>query len=105
MLALRTLASRSSIRSGSGNPKSMRSVMPEFQPVPSAKVSAIKRPGCPDCRQSRMLLSKLEVNASGVGIRTFECQKCGRVQTSAAPRDPLISDMLGWLVSELRPPT
>jgi RNase P subunit RPR2 len=77
--------------------------MPEFQPVPPASVSAIKRPRCPKCHQNRMLLSKLEAGSSG--SRTFECQKCGCIHRVVVSNDPMTSDMLGWLASELRPPT
>jgi hypothetical protein len=52
-----------------------------------------------------MLLSKLEAGPTGFDYRTFECQKCGRVETTVVSRDPMASDALGWLASELRPPT
>jgi hypothetical protein len=52
-----------------------------------------------------MLLSKLETGPSGFDRRTFECQKCGRVETTVVSRDPMTSDARGWLASELRPPT
>jgi hypothetical protein len=52
-----------------------------------------------------MLLSKLEMGPSGVDYRTFECQKCGRVDTVAVSRDPMTPVMRGWLASGLRPPT
>jgi predicted RNA-binding Zn-ribbon protein involved in translation (DUF1610 family) len=79
--------------------------MPEIQPVSSAYNSAIKRPRCPACGQNRMLLAKLEAGPSGFDYRTFECQKCGKVETKAVSRDPMTSDMQGWVASELRPPT
>ena len=79
--------------------------MPEYQPVSSAHVSAIERPRCPTCDWNRMLLSKLETGPSGFDRRTFECQKCGRVETTVVSRDPMASDARGWLASELRPPT
>ena len=85
--------------------KLTRSIMPEFQPVASAHVSAIKRPKCPKCQQNRMLLSKLEAGSSGFDHRTFECQKCGGIHRVVASRDPMTSDLLGWLASRLRPPT
>jgi len=79
--------------------------MPEYQPVSSAHVAAIERPRCPSCNQSRMLLSKLEPGPSGYDCRTFECQKCGRVQTALASSDPMASSR-GWVAaSELKPPT
>ncbi len=62
--------------------------MPEYQPVSSAHIAAIERPHCPDCKQNRMLLSKLEAGPSGFDYRTFECQKCGRVQTMVVSERP-----------------
>jgi RNase P subunit RPR2 len=79
--------------------------MPEFQPVASEHVSAIERPKCPKCQQSRMLLSKLEAGSPGSDRRTFECQKCGHIHRMVVSNDPMTSDMHGWLASELRPPT
>ena len=57
--------------------------MPEFQPVAAEDVTAIRRPGCLKCQQSRMLLAKLEAGPAGFGKGTFECLKCGSVQTLA----------------------
>ena len=79
--------------------------MPEYQPVLPADIAAIERPRCPNCQQNRMLLSKLEQGPTGFDYHSFECQKCGRVQTRVIERDPLTSDALGWLASELKPPT
>jgi hypothetical protein len=79
--------------------------MPEYQPVLSADLATIERPCCPMCQHNRMLLSKLEAGPSGFDHRTFECQKCGRIQTSIVSRDPMTTGMHGWLVSELKPPT
>jgi len=79
--------------------------MPEFQPVPSPHVSGIERPSCPKCHQKRMLLSRLETKQSGYAYRTFECHKCGGVQTIVVSSDPMSSDALRWLAGELRPPT
>jgi phage FluMu protein Com len=79
--------------------------MPEYQPVSSAHISAIMRPHCPKCRQNRMLLSKLEAGPAGFDYRTFECQKCGRIETRVAESDPMSSEALRWLASELKPPT
>jgi hypothetical protein len=52
-----------------------------------------------------MLLSKLGAGPSGFASRTFECQKCGYVSTTDTPPDPMTSGVLGWLASELKPPT
>lgn len=79
--------------------------MPEYQPVASAHISAIERPRCPTCHQTRMLLSRLEADPAGFDHRTFECQKCGRVETTSVSSDPMTSEIHGWLASELKPPT
>ena len=79
--------------------------MPEYQPVSPAHLSALERPRCPTCQQNRMLLSKLEAGPSGFDYRTFECQKCGRVQTMVRESDPLTSNVRNWLGGELKPPT
>jgi hypothetical protein len=79
--------------------------MPEYQPVSSTHIAAIERPRCVNCNQTRMLLSKLEAGAPGVEYRTFECQKCGRVQKIVVSGDPMNTQMSGWLAGELRPPT
>jgi hypothetical protein len=79
--------------------------MPEYQPISPSHISAIERPRCATCQQNRMLLSKLEAGPSGFGYRTFECQKCGRVETTVASRDPMESGVRGWLAGELKPPT
>jgi len=79
--------------------------MPEFQPVASVIVSTIERPRRPNCHQNRMLLSKLEAGSFGSHRRTFECRKCGHIHRMVVSNDPVTSDMLGWLASELKPPT
>jgi hypothetical protein len=89
----------------SSTAQSARWIMPEFKPVSSVVVAAIERPGCTKCGQHRMLLSKLEQGASGFASRTFECQKCGHICTATVSDDPMSSGALGWLASELRPPT
>jgi len=79
--------------------------MPEYQPIASAHISAIARPRCPACVQTRMLLSKIADGPSGLKQHTFECQKCGRVETTVVSSDPMTSHVRGWLSSELKPPT
>jgi predicted RNA-binding Zn-ribbon protein involved in translation (DUF1610 family) len=76
--------------------------MPEFQPASSAHDSAIESRCCPNCGRHLMLPKFAD---AGFAHRTFECPKCGRVQAMGASVDPMNSEMLGWLASELRPPT
>ena len=79
--------------------------MPEYQPVSSVHLSAIERPGCPACNRNRMLLSKLDAGPPGFDYRTFECQKCGRLETITVSNDPMEAGVHGWLAGELKPPT
>jgi hypothetical protein len=89
--------------------------MAQFEPVSPPHIAAIQQPGCPQCRQQRMRLAKLGSGPSGIAAGSFECRSCGYVSTTAIsgdprsddPRydDPMTSDVLGWLASELRPPT
>jgi hypothetical protein len=80
-------------------------VMPEHQPVSSARIAAIERPGCAKCNHHRMLLAKLEPGPPGFEYRTFECQKCGGLHTTVVASDPMTSETRGWLAGELKPPT
>jgi hypothetical protein len=79
--------------------------MPEYQPVSTTYLAAIQRPGCPNCQQRRMLLSRLAPGPSGFDTATFECQKCGRLDTTMVARDPRTSTLWGWLAADLWRPT
>ena len=79
--------------------------MPEYQPVSSADIAAIERPRCPNCRQKPHAAVEAGAGTAGFDYHSFECQKCGRVQTTVVVSDPMTSDALGWLASELKPPT
>jgi hypothetical protein len=48
---------------------------------------------------SRIMLGRLNFDA-----RTFECVKCNHVENVFVATDPLQSDVLGWLLGELRAP-
>jgi hypothetical protein len=51
-----------------------------------------------------MILSRVEPRPSGSDLRTFECQKCGRVQKLIVSKDPMNVSLRGWLNSDLKPP-
>jgi hypothetical protein len=36
--------------------------------------------------------------------RTFECGTCHRMEKISFPVDPIRTDAVGWLASELKPP-
>jgi hypothetical protein len=76
--------------------------MPEPQ---SQRVSvpqiAIERPACPKCQASMMPIMPGRMNFDP---RTFECMKCDQVEKVLVATDPMHSDVLGWLLGELRSP-
>jgi hypothetical protein len=70
---------------------------------PDPELLPIHRPRCPDC-QTRMITIAIAAGPEGFERRTFECRKCGHVETGMVASDPLKSDAAGWTASELRRP-
>jgi hypothetical protein len=66
-------------------------------------LSAIERPRCSKC-QTWMMLARTSPAGEGRDERLFECPKCSHAET-AIMEDPLRSKAVGWLGSELKPPT
>jgi hypothetical protein len=64
---------------------------------------SVERPMCPTCKH-RMGLTRISPGERGFELRTFECSTCRRVQRIAIAVDPLKTDAVGWLASELKPP-
>jgi hypothetical protein len=64
---------------------------------------ATARPTCPVCQHS-MNLKKISPGRRGFEERTFACSTCSRTSQISLPVDPLRTDAVGWLASELRPP-
>jgi len=62
-----------------------------------------ERPSCPNCKH-RMGLGRICPGERGFEERTFECSTCRRIEKVLFPVDPLKTDAVGWLDSELRPP-
>jgi hypothetical protein len=58
---------------------------------------------CPVCKH-RMGLARISAGERGVEVRTFECATCHRIEKVSFAIDPLKTDAVGWLASELRPP-
>lgn len=65
--------------------------------------SIAERPMCPVCKH-RMGLARISAGERGVEVRTFECATCHRTEKVSVAIDPLKTDAVGWLASELRPP-
>ena len=66
-------------------------------------LSAIERPRCSKC-DTRMMLARISLAGEGHEEQLFECPKCDHTET-AIVEDPLKSKAVGWLNSELKPPT
>jgi len=65
---------------------------------------AIQLLRCPKCR-TRMGLAHISPGPTGFELRTFDCSGCNHVEKIAVAFDPMKSGDVGWLVSELPPPT
>jgi hypothetical protein len=76
--------------------------MPDYPAV--IPLLAIQRLRCPKC-QMRMTLARISPGPTGFELRTFECSRCNHVEKIAIASDPMKSGDVGWLVSELQPPT
>ena len=63
----------------------------------------IGRPRCPKC-QTRMVTAAVEEGPEGFEHRSFECSKCGHSEQNVVASDPMNTNALGWLNSELHPP-
>ena len=65
--------------------------------------SIAERPSCPTCKH-RMGLTRISPGNRGLEERTFECSTCHWILKISFPVDPLKTDAVGWMASELRPP-
>jgi len=65
--------------------------------------SIIERPMCLTCKH-RMGLARISPGKRGFEEHTFECSTCHRIEKVSLAIDPLKTDAVGWLASELRPP-
>jgi hypothetical protein len=66
-------------------------------------VGGIESRLCSLC-ESEMVLVRVTPARLGFNSQAFECVQCGHVDKVIAGADPLQSDVLGWLLGELRPP-
>jgi hypothetical protein len=62
----------------------------------------IGRPRCPEC-QTRMITAALVQGPEGFEHRTFECLHCGHTEEKVVAVDPLRSNAVGWVNSDLKP--
>jgi hypothetical protein len=52
-----------------------------------------------------MGLARISPGERGFELRTFECSTCHSVEKIEIAVDPLKTDAVGWLASELKPPS
>lgn len=52
-----------------------------------------------------MVLARITQARLGINARNFECPQCKHVEKVLEPADPMQSNVLGWLLGELKPPT
>ncbi|QDW41643.1 response regulator [Bradyrhizobium sp. KBS0727] len=63
-----------------------------------------QRPRCPRC-QMRMISAAVTAAAKGFEDRTFECTRCGYVETKLLIADPLVSPTaIAWTNAGLKRP-
>ena len=67
------------------------------------ELSATSRPRCPNC-QMRLVTAAVEEGPEGFEHRSFECARCGHSERNVIASDPMNTNALGWLNSELHPP-
>ncbi|WP_420967091.1 response regulator [Bradyrhizobium sp. B120] len=61
------------------------------------------RPMCHVCKH-RMALAWISAGERGFEESAFECSTCGRTEKISIEVDPMMSDAVGWLTGELKPP-
>jgi hypothetical protein len=70
---------------------------------PDPEMLPVHCPRCPKCH-TRMITVAIASGPEGFELHSFECRKCGHLQTETVACDPLKSDAVGWIAGELRPP-
>ena len=71
---------------------------------PDHTTSKIEGRTCLTCK-AQMVLARVTPARLGFNSLTFECVRCACVEKVIETADPIQSDVLGWLLGELRPPT
>jgi tRNA(Ile2) C34 agmatinyltransferase TiaS len=77
--------------------------MPDAQLTNKLSPRETVSPRCPACK-ARMDVLHVVRGRPGFVHRTLRCTKCGAIFEAQAPLDPITSEALGWLNSELKPP-
>jgi hypothetical protein len=77
--------------------------MPDAQLTNRLSPRDIVRPRCPMC-YAHMETVRVVPGLHGLEHRTLRCPKCRLIYEARASADPIDSDALRWIDSELRPP-
>lgn len=77
--------------------------MPDAQLANQLSPSEIVRPRCPMCG-AHMEILRVVASRPEFEHRTLRCSKCRLIYEAQAPADPIDSNALRWIGSELRPP-
>jgi hypothetical protein len=59
---------------------------------------------CARC-EAQMVLARITPARLGFNSQAFECVQCGHLEKVLIAADPIQSDVLGWLLGELRSPS
>ena len=71
---------------------------------PDPELLPAQRPRCPKCPM-RMVSTEVTDAADGFEDRTFECMKCGHVETKRMLADPLVlPSVAAWTNAGLKSP-
>jgi len=62
----------------------------------------VAHPRCPKCK-TRMAIAAVEEGPEGFEHRSLECSSCGHSEQIVIACDPMNTNALGWLTSELHP--
>jgi hypothetical protein len=87
----------------SANPRIFKGNVVQFRErVMPISAGVAERPMCPVCKH-RMGLGRISPGRRGFEERTFECRTCFRIKKVLFPVDPMKTDAVGWLASEISP--
>jgi hypothetical protein len=69
-----------------------------------SSTNGIESRGCAKC-EAQMVLARITPALLGFNSQAFECVQCGHLEKALIEADPMQSNVLGWLLGELRPPS
>jgi RNase P subunit RPR2 len=73
-------------------------------PLSGLTPRALARPRCLRC-QAPVVVQRATRGRSGFEHWTLRCTKCGNIHQAQVQTDPMKSEAIGWLCSDLHAPT